>query len=88
MKHKSCPKCESADIIPEWPLLEYGHLNQQFHLHVGINEDPDAILFKGHNIHVITAWICGNCGYLEQYVQDPKVLFERYLQLKLQGKVK
>jgi len=60
-------------------------MNRQYYLHISIVESPDALFFKGKHVHIITAHICGNCGHLELTAQNPKALYQLYLQLKIKG---
>jgi len=70
-----CPKCGSEDRIPE------AHVHGDFHkrsLKVQIVENPEAWLAKGVHQGVLTATICGRCGFAELYVNNPEELLEAY----------
>jgi hypothetical protein len=35
---------------------------------------PDALVFKEKHKSTISAWVCGQCGYLELYADSPSSL--------------
>jgi predicted nucleic-acid-binding Zn-ribbon protein len=74
-----CPKCGSEDRIPDV------HVHGGFHarsLKVEIVEKPEAWFDKSKGIHegVLTATICGRCGFAELYIKNPEELLEAYRQ--------
>ncbi len=78
MKNGICPKCESHDVIPRIRVIDhYGPLAGE-DLSVQTYEKPDALLLKGAHTHTLHAWVCGDCGYTELYVDNPKELSRVY----------
>ncbi len=77
---QNCSKCQSNKMIPNVHTRDYGDLNNQ--LSVEVYEEPDAMIFKGTHEGALTAWICGECGYTELYVENPQELYSTYLNLK------
>jgi predicted nucleic-acid-binding Zn-ribbon protein len=75
---KSCPKCESAKIIPQVRIIDRGTYNMAGNLTVQVCENPDAMLFRYTHDGVLRAWICGDCGYVETYVDNPGELYSAY----------
>jgi predicted nucleic-acid-binding Zn-ribbon protein len=70
-----CPKCGSGDRIPGV------HVHGGFHarsLQAEIVENPEAWRDKGIHEGVLSATICGRCGFAELYVKDPEELLEAY----------
>jgi len=47
-------------------------------LSVEVYENPDAIVFKGTTRQSLRAWVCGDCGYTELFVEDPGLLLEAH----------
>lgn len=77
---EQCPRCESRKIIPSVRIIDRGDHNMHTNLTVQVDENPDAIFFK-YSLHgVLKAWICGGCGYVETYVDNPAELYATYQQ--------
>lgn len=76
-QNRSCPKCESKDVIEDAYVLDRGHMNGDAgELALATYKKPDAFLFKGKRSTAISAWVCGKCGYLELYADSPQMLRE------------
>jgi hypothetical protein len=75
-----CPKCQSAKIIPQVRIIDRGDYSAAGDLTVQVYENPDAMLFKYTHHGVLRAWICGGCGYVETYVDNPGELYSAYQQ--------
>jgi predicted nucleic-acid-binding Zn-ribbon protein len=71
---KSCPKCDSTDIIVDAKAVDQGHGNQDLDLQVATYRKPQALVFKGKQMTTLSAWVCGRCGYVEFYADDPAAL--------------
>jgi predicted nucleic-acid-binding Zn-ribbon protein len=78
MRDGRCPKCASADVIPNVFVLELGHGNRPHNLKVVVDEHPDAWLFKGEVQSSLKAWVCGACGYTELFAKDAAALLAAY----------
>jgi len=78
MKNSHCCKCGSTKIIPNVRAGQRGIGNVPMPIAVRVDEKPDAILFKGMHAEDLKAWICGDCGYTEFYVHNPRELFDAY----------
>ena len=79
---RNCSKCQSNKIISNVHIRDYGDYMSNNQLSVEIYEKPDAMIFKGTHEGALTAWICGECGYTELYVENPQALYSTYLNLK------
>lgn len=77
---EKCPKCESGKIIPRVRLIDRGAYNVAGPLTVRVDGNPDALLFKYTHDGMLQAWICGGCGYVETYVDNPGELYAVYQQ--------
>lgn len=75
MAASTCTKCGSTRIIPD---VHTSDLATAGALAASVNENPAAILFKGTHTGYLKAWICGDCGYAELYVDNAKKLYEAY----------
>ncbi|WP_110515368.1 hypothetical protein [Herpetosiphon llansteffanensis] len=76
MRLSRCPSCQSDNIIPNATLHE---MNSPYaRLMVTVYSKPDALLLK----KPVDTWakcaVCGNCGYLMLYAENPQVLWEAY----------
>jgi len=47
-------------------------------LKVRVDADPTAMVFKKSTRSDVHAWICGQCGYLELYADDPADLYNAF----------
>lgn len=68
-KSNSCPKCGSAEIVrdvevrrPKGPIF------------LAKEADPTAFVLKEPQESGLRGWVCGACGYVEFYADDPGVL--------------
>lgn len=43
-----------------------------------IYENPDALIFKGSHEGTLYARVCGECGYTELFLDNPRELYEIY----------
>ncbi len=84
MKDGKCPKCNSADVIPQVAIPDQFELGMASDLSLKMSENPDAFLFKGTKSSTLRAYVCGSCGYSELYLDDPRVLWEAYQKSKRQ----
>ncbi len=66
---ESCPKCKSTKIIPKVRMVDRGEYNAAGDL---------TVIFKNTHHGVLRAWICGACGYVETYVDNPGELYDAY----------
>ena len=72
-----CSKCGSHKIIPDVRIDDrtQGRISE---LTIRVPEDPGAFLFKGTHLGTVTAWVCGTCGFMELYVDNPEELYAAY----------
>lgn len=74
-----CAKCGSRDIVPDALVLDRGHGNiDAQELRAGVARRPDALLFRRTAKQELSARICGQCGYTELYVENPRALLAAY----------
>ena len=79
METTRCAKCQSEKVAPNVRIMDRGHYSGDAgDLSVVTYEDPDALLFKGTKRTALYARICGDCGYTELYVENPREVYERY----------
>ena len=74
----ACAKCGSEKIVPQVRILDLGDYNMPGHLSVQIEGNPDALFFKEKFKDAMKAWVCGECGYAELYVTQPRELYAAY----------
>ncbi|HTG36181.1 MAG TPA: hypothetical protein VLB76_24945 [Thermoanaerobaculia bacterium] len=53
-----------------------GHM---LRLGVKVFEHPEALAFKGAHAAGLRSRMCGECGYVELYVENPQELYSAYL---------
>jgi len=74
-----CPECGSSEVIPDVPvstLVNTGYGGTQ--LMVTVAENPEAILLKHKHLGVLLARVCGQCGLVRLFAQNPKELLAAY----------
>jgi hypothetical protein len=71
-----CPKCGSDRVIPDVHILDYGQWQGQLTARVDTN--PDAIVFKGPMTSQLRGRVCGDCGFVELFVQNPGTLYKAW----------
>ena len=47
-------------------------------LKVRVDADPTAMVFKKSTRSDVHAWICGQCGYMELYADNPAELYNAF----------
>lgn len=72
-----CPKCRSEKIIPYVQIFD--RVGHSIRLGVKVFEHPEALVFKGAHAADLRARVCGECGYVESYVENPQELYSAYL---------
>jgi formate-dependent nitrite reductase cytochrome c552 subunit len=45
---------------------------------VRVDADPTAMMFKKSTRSDVHAWICGQCGYMELYADNPGELYQAF----------
>ena len=70
-----CSKCGSDKVIPDASIRDGGGMV----IAVNVYDHPDALVFKGAHTSILHTRICGDCGNVESYVQNPQELYSVYL---------
>ena len=77
MKSGPCAKCGSKDVADCIRLMDRGHGSQDAgDLSARAQTHPSAWLFKGNVRSPLVARVCGACGFVELYVEDPRAIVE------------
>ncbi len=76
MKSGPCAKCGSKDVADGVRLMDRGHGNEVRDLSARAQSHPKAWLFKGNVLSPLVACVCGACGFVELYVEDPREIVE------------
>ena len=66
-----CPKCSSDNILVDAKVVDRGESFAQHHMIVSTFRNPDALIWKGQQSSEVSAWICGDCGFIEFYADSP-----------------
>lgn len=83
---KRCAACGSEHIIPMATVRDGGYngfgargLAATLEPVIAINTNPHAgILAQRHVLSRIHAWVCGECGYMPLFADDPQELYAAY----------
>jgi predicted nucleic-acid-binding Zn-ribbon protein len=68
---EACPKCGSRSVLPGGelkPAADPGSLQVVFF------KRPNQVFFPGPVRGDLRAYVCGDCGYTELYVQNPQAV--------------
>lgn len=76
--NKTCGKCGSDKIVPKVQVIDRGDHSVEGNLEVAIDENPDAFFFRERFRAGISARVCGNCGFVEFYVNNPDLLYSAH----------
>ena len=86
MRDGPCAKCGSKDVAGGIRLMDRGHGNADAgDLSVRAQTNPRAWLFKGNVRSPLLARVCGTCGYVELYVEDPRAIVEAARKAEAEG---
>ncbi len=72
-----CPKCGSTERIPNVTVVSKGAEGMGGVL-AEVNRHPRALLLKDPRSSELRATVCGNCGFTELYVAQPRELLAAY----------
>jgi hypothetical protein len=80
-----CAKCQSEKIIPSARVMDRGDYSADAgNLTLVVDENPEALVFKGSHKSELYARVCGDCGFSELYVEDPQELYQVYAEFQPQ----
>lgn len=86
MNSTPCPKCNSIELIPGAKVIDHGHYNAPTQMEVAVQAYPAGFIFTGQVSHKVNARVCGNCGYVEFYAENPRELLEKAKQGQMHQK--
>jgi predicted nucleic-acid-binding Zn-ribbon protein len=78
-----CGKCGSTEVIPKARVIDgrdYIGPVQSSNLEIGVARKPYAFVFTGEQRSEVIARVCGKCGFIELYAEDPGVLHAAHLE--------
>ncbi|CAN5283706.1 hypothetical protein BH20ACI1_BH20ACI1_28310 [soil metagenome] len=75
---KSCPECNSQKIIKDVKPLDSTDDGSSQSMWVSVDKKPDALIFKHRNYSTLKAHVCADCGLVQFYAEDPKMLWTAY----------
>lgn len=73
-----CTKCGSVRVMPDVQIFDQGQYSDG-HLKARIDTKPEALMFKGTITSPLRGHVCGDCGYVELFVENPAALYEAWL---------
>ena len=74
-----CLRCGSDSVIPDVRLIDVGEGDSRKPQEVGVQKNPDALLFKDEIRVQMQAQVCADCGFVEAYAVDPEALWQAHL---------
>ena len=74
-----CAKCGSSSIIRRALVIDkVSAAGNEQSFTVRVDADPGAVMFKKSVRSDIHAWICGECGFIEMYADNPLELYKAF----------
>ncbi len=73
---KKCYKCGSNKIISGARFDD--SMAAGGNIQLKINSIPDALIFKGVIKSELRAYLCGDCGYVETYIENPQRVWRHF----------
>ncbi|WP_412070514.1 hypothetical protein [Rubrivirga sp. IMCC43871] len=74
-----CLKCGSDAMVPGVRVVDRGQNNHRHDSELGLQVRPDAVIFK-REVRVGTwSQVCGDCGFVELYADDPAALWDAHI---------
>ncbi len=74
----NCTKCGSDKIMSNVKIVDEGMAGDKNDTSIEFKKNPDAWIFKGTQRGTLLANACGQCGYVELSVGNPKELWDLY----------
>jgi hypothetical protein len=78
MQPRECAVCGSARMMANVQVVDKND-NVRQDLQVCVAQKPEALIFRGQVYEPVRAWICGECGHVELFVENPQELYQAYL---------
>ena len=75
----NCPRCNSTRIVQKARLVDRGRYSGDAgNLQAGVERRPDAWIRKDLVATDIDMRFCGDCGYVELYIEAHEQLYKAY----------
>jgi predicted nucleic-acid-binding Zn-ribbon protein len=72
---EKCIKCDAEKMFPTFVSMV-----GEARLEVAVYENPGALIFRQKRSSSLNSKTCGNCGYIEFYATNARLLLESYLE--------
>ncbi len=77
-KTNTCPKCGSKEIAADIVVPDHYEYGRKVPQQIAVAKTPQNLIFRGIEEFQIRAWICTDCGFIEQYLRTPKAFARAY----------
>jgi len=67
----ACMKCGSAELLDEAQIIDSGHHGVENDLTARVYRNPGAFFLQGKVTGRVLSRVCGSCGFVELYVENP-----------------
>jgi hypothetical protein len=81
MNPNACQRCSSEDLIPQVKIVDHGYMDSKHDLGIELHGNPKALIFKDTYKGTLRATVCGNCGYVELAIENPREMWEIYCRI-------
>lgn len=72
---KKCPECSSEKVIKNALIQDYAQGGRTM---IVVHQKPDALILKQAVYSDTRAELCGDCGYVQKYAENPQTLWYAY----------
>ena len=73
-----CAKCGSGTVAQRAMAVDRTDAGE-LDLQVRVDAKPSAFILKKSACSKLHAFVCGSCGYVEFYADDPKTLYDAFI---------
>lgn len=73
-----CSRCRSGKIIPAAEIMDSNQQYGSSGVKIKVDRTPEALIFRGAQLVDLRAKVCGECGHVELFVNQPDILWSAY----------
>jgi hypothetical protein len=79
MHLRKCLACGSERMVPNGRVLDQEQYSRGCLL-LSLRRVSNALLFKKPFYDRVRAWVCGECGYVQLFAENPRQLYQAHLE--------
>ena len=79
-----CGKCGSAQVVPRARVIDRGDYSADSgNIGVAVARRPHALIFKNSELADVYARVCGACGFVELFIDEPAEIYAAHEESRL-----